>query len=352
MQKLQLEFPTVTDLVDYLERSQYETLIRPTVDSDTPIMTRHDLRTKCEPFINETQMVSRTSGSTGIPLVVPKNNLSVMWHSATNVRELKWRKWRLDLRMVAILARIKEDKLVGKVWLKKLDTMQNLQKFLEGVQPHYLYTYPSIIAMLDLSKLTELIDIRSVGEIGATSYTSEETGTIALQCPDNPAVYHIMENIIVEVDVTHGILITDLTNPLICRYAIGDHVELGTEACVCARTLQTITKIKGRVRNMLVLPNGDRIWPTIGEPKFLFVTNKIRRHQAVQKTLTDIELRLQVRECLTATEESDLLTLVRESIGYEHLIIRIVYVDDFPAGKFEAFKCEVSLSIVRDSLFF
>jgi phenylacetate-CoA ligase len=218
----------------------------------------------------------------------------------------------------------------------------SLQKFLEQVQPNYLYTYPSIIAMLDLSKLTELIDIRSVGEVGATSYSAEETGTIALECPDHKGIYHIMENIIVETDPAHGALITDLTNPLIRRYAIGDHVELGTGVCECGRTLSTITRIHGRVRNMLVLPTGDRIWPTIGEPKFLLVTNKIQRHQAAQKILGEIELRLQVREALTAIEESNLLNLVKENIGYEHLEIRIIYVDEFPVGKFEAFKCEIS----------
>lgn len=249
-----------------------------------------------------------------------------------------------DARMVAILAKFKEDRVIGNSYLKKLDTAQNLQRFLEQVQPNYLYTYPSIIAMLDLSKLPELEDIRSVGEIGATSYSAEEVGTIALQCPDNPSVYHIMENMIVETDLVHGVLITDLTNPLIRRYAIGDHVELGTELCGCGRTLPTITKIYGRVRDMLVLPNGHKIWPTIGEPKFLLVTDKIQRHQAVQKSLTEIEIRLQVRERLTETEESNLLVLIKSNIGYDndHFKIQIVYVDDFPVGKFRAFKCEIS----------
>jgi phenylacetate-coenzyme A ligase PaaK-like adenylate-forming protein len=330
------EFPSVNDLLLYLEKSQYNYI--PTINPIGNIMTKYDLQ---KINIDYNKPVSRTSGSTGIPVIVPKTQQSILWHMATNIRELQWRKWDMSLKRVAILAKIKEDTNNNNSFYKKLDPIQIIQKYLERIQPHYIYTYPSIIDNLDLTKLINLKDIKTVGEIGGTSYSCEEAGTIALQCPEYPQVYHIMENIIVETDQIYGILITDLTNPIINRYALGDIVELGTESCKCGRTLPTITKIYGRVRNMLILPNGDKVWPIVGEPQFLSITNKIIRHQTIQKTLYKLELRLLVRENLTETEELNLLNLVSKTIKCDHLTCDIMYVDDFGFGKFEAFKSEV-----------
>lgn len=336
MQNINLEFPTAPDLVEYLKKSQYAH--NPVIKPKGNITTKYDLQ---QINIDPLQPVCSTSGSTGVPLLIPKTPLSLLWHTATNVRELQWRKWNLNLIIVVILARNKETTIYGNIHYIKMDSNQNLQKYLEQVQPHYIYTYPTIVSELDLTKLTNLIDIKSTGETGGTNYSSEEAGTIALQCYEYPEVYHIMENIIVENDPNYGILVTDLTNPLINRYALGDVIELGNEPCKCGRTLPTITKIYGRLRNMLVLPNGDKIWPLIGEPRFRSITNKIIRHQAIQKTLNNIELRLQVSEKLTNIEESDLINLASSTLNYNHLSFTITYVDGFPNGKFEIFKSEV-----------
>ena len=43
------------------------------------------------------------------------------------------------------------------------------------------------------------------------------------------------------------------------------------------RSLATITKIYGRIRNMLVLPNGDRQWPTYGETHYMNISSKIEK---------------------------------------------------------------------------
>lgn len=339
MQNSNLEFfpnKQVNDLVKYLETSQYTHIN--TMVPKGPITTKHDLQ---KIKILPGQKISTTSGSTGHPVVIPKTPESMIWYEATNIRELVWRKWDLTKKCVSILARNKEDSVIGTIYNKKLDTIQNLQKYLEEIQPCYLYTYPTIIERLDLTKLTNLIDIKSVGETGGTNYSSEEAGTIALQCPEYPEVYHIMENIIVEPHPKYGILVTDLTNPIINRYVQGDIVELGIEPCKCGRTLPTIKKIYGRIRNMLVLPNGDRIWPLIGEPIFRTITNKIIRHQTIQKTLYNIELHLQVVEKLTDVEELKLIDLVLKTLNYDHLVCNIVYVDGFKEGKFEIFKCDV-----------
>lgn len=340
--KVQIKFDSIDKLVHYLDKSQYLVFDKSVINKD--IMTKQQLQKKTigqelEKNLYKGQAISCTSGSTGIPVIVPKTPESTMWHLATNIRDLKWRKWDLSKKRVAILARFGSDVVHNNVYLKKLDTIVNLQLYLNKIQPNYLFTYPSIVQMLDLSVLTELIDVRSVGENGATSYSCEEVGTIALQCPDYPEIYHIMENIIVEIDPIHGVLITDLSNNFIQKYAIGDVVELGKELCKCGRKLPTITKIYGRIRNMMILPNGDKIWPTIGEPLLRTVTDKILQHQAVQKSLYEIDLCLKVSLKLTSGEEDDLILLAKKILNQSHIIFKIVYVNSFPMGKFEAFKC-------------
>lgn len=335
MQNFDMAFQTLDELIQHLQTSQYTSLTRKIPSG--PITTKSDLQNiKIPP----NQPTSRTSGSTGTPLIIPKTVQSIMWHTATNIRELQWRNWDITKKIVVILARIKYDNVENNIYYKKLDTNKNLQIYLEHIQPYYLYTYPSIIKELDLSKLHNLIDIKSVGEIDGTNYSCEEAGTIALQCPEGNN-YHIMENIIVETHEEHGILITDLTNPIINRYALGDIIELGTDLCKCGRTLPIITKIYGRIRNMLLLPDNNKIWPTVGEPLFRTITDKIIKHQTIQRTLNDIELLLQVKEVLTNDEHDNLISLVLKSLGWSHLKCKIIYVDKFEDGKFEAFKSDL-----------
>jgi phenylacetate-CoA ligase len=256
-----------------------------------------------------------------------------------------WRKWILngENKLLTILARHKEDTIIGSAYVKKLAPIKVIQQYVDEIQPQYIFTYPSIIAQLDLTRLTNLKDIRSVGEIGATSYSCEEAGTIALTCPQNPDVYHIMENIVVESHPEHGAVITDLTNPVITRYVLGDQIQLcdPDEQCKCGRKLPMIRKIHGRVRNMLVLPDGDKIWPTIGEPLFTTVTNKILKHQAVQTSVNKVELHIKVSSRLTDEEHKKLLDLVNRSLQQPHIEVQLIYTNGFKPGKFEAFKCQV-----------
>ncbi len=343
----------VRELVRLLRQTQFidnrEERLRVLGLTDIPDLTSKPILFKSELQklkIPQGVPVSRTSGSTGTPVIVPKNKLSQLWYAGTIIRELMWRNWKNDSnhKLLTILARHKEDNTInGNTYIRKLAPIGVLQRHIDEIQPHYIFTYPSIIAQLDLSQQQNLIGVRTVGEIGATSYSCEEAGTIALKCPQNPQVYHIMEHIVVESDSQHGVLITDLTNPVITRYALGDIVDLASDSehCKCGRKLPMITQIQGRIRNMLKLPNGDKVWPTVGEPQFTTITDKILRHQAVQSDINRVELHLKVSSKLTDEEHNQLLELVQQSLGYDHITVSIVYINGFKPGKFEAFKCLV-----------
>lgn len=92
---------------------------------------------------------------------------------------------------------------------------------------------------------------------------------------------------------------------------------------------------------MFVLPNGDKIWPTVGEQRFIECTDKIIQHQIVQVNLMEIELRLHVKEQLSVEEEVKLIDLVEKSLRVDAWKYHINYVNGFAPGKFEVFRCEI-----------
>src|SRR3546814_12503103 len=73
------------------------------------------------------------------------------------------------------------------------------------------------------------------------------------------------------------------------RYEIGDFATVGA-ASPCGRGLPVLDRILGRVRNMLVTPDGQRIWPAFGTQTLVKVA-PIRQYQFVQLDRTTIEAR-------------------------------------------------------------
>jgi len=200
------------------------------------------------------------------------------------------------------------------------------------------------------------------------TYSSQEVGYIALQCPTCER-YHVQaENVFVEIlredgtSCSHGevgrVVVTTLHNyatPLI-RYAIGDYAEVG-EPCSCGRGLPVLNRILGRQRNMLVLPHGDQRWPVFDidlrnrEPRFLSV---VRQMQVVQRTLDQIDVSLVTARRLDNAEESSLRQHIESALGGAFRI-RLHYVASIPrshTGKFEDFRSDVGERVChgRDAL--
>ena len=304
------------------------------------VMGRRDLRnTKMSQGYYE----SKTSGSTGEPVVISKSFQDYVWFVASNIRDIRWRKWDVTKTIAHIKTSATEqayngwgiprniEPIQGLTYSNGYKPISELQEWLERVNPHYINCFPSIFKLLDTSKLSNFIDWKGTGEVGGTLYSSEECGVIALTCPDNPKVMHVMENHHVERDDDGGMIISTFTNDYIRRYKHGDHIEFGT--CTCGRGLQTLSEIKGRVRNMFVLPNGDKMWPLIGSLNF-YTDYGIKRYKAIQHKVDELELQI-ISDPLGEREES-LKTLVKEWIS-SPINVTITYVDEFPNYKFEEF---------------
>lgn len=359
-----------------------------------PIITKKDIQDAGEDFFAKlipkdclpTSDV-KTSGSTGEPLTIKTTMISSMFFSAYTMREHVWNKRHLDkkLKLSSIRANIHgyiEADTWGSIVSKFFDTgrmqamplttdIREQSRVLIEFQPNVLLTYPNNLRALcelwrDSYPLTELKYIRTIGETCSDTlrelvkevtgveivdiYSSQEIGTIALQCPDS-GLYHTMdENLIVEIlndndeECVEGeagrVVVTDLHNyasPMI-RYQIGDYATRGGK-CSCGRGLKTIEKILGRNRNLLVHPDGRKNWPLVGFYKFMNVT-KVRRFQFIQHDLENIELRIATDHEMTESEQEQFINIGHEFMGPEFKINIVHYLGDLPPnknGKYEDF---------------
>lgn len=332
-------------LYDHLEKSQWTHIPDFKSLEKYPITSKDDVRSM---KMDKHFYTTRTSGSTGEPLVLEKTYQDAVWYQAATARQFKWKGWDTSKTIGIIRAGVKQDIVddwgingmifpnQGKRYQTGILPISELQEWLEKNNPHYIYCLPSIFKEIDTTRISNFIDWQGTGELGGTIYSSEECGIIALQCPDNPSVMHVMENIILEVKEDESAIVTNLSNPYIKRYKHGDHLVMGE--CFCGRTLQTIKEIKGRVRNMLILPNGDKRWPLIGSLEY-YERFGIKRFKAVQTSINDLEIQI-ISDPLGEKEE-DLIRLVKEYIG-SPIDVTIKYVDDFPNYKFEEFISLVS----------
>lgn len=246
--------------------------------------------------------------------------------------------------------------------------------WLQQQQPDYLVSFPSNLMALAQHALDQgqslpnLLELRTVGETLSDEarqrltdafkapvvdiYTCEEAGYLALQCPQT-GNYHVQsENVLLEIVDDKGqpcaagqpgqVLITTLHNyatPLI-RYELGDIAEFG-DPCACGRGLPVVRRILGRNRNRLHLPNGNTVFPYLGEHGGIGRATGVKLHQfqCVQHSVNDIELKLVMDRPLASDETSKIVSLMQNNLGHP-FPIRCTLLKDIPRnanGKFEEF---------------
>jgi len=117
------------------------------------------------------------------------------------------------------------------------------------------------------------------------------------------------------------VVLTTLLNfasPLI-RYALGDYVAVG-HSCAWGRGLPVIRRVLGRERNLIILPDGRRHWPSFPEHDWMPIA-PIRQLQLVQKTPQSIEARIVAPRPLTEQEQVRLIDVLNASLGYPFLLL-------------------------------
>lgn len=369
-----------------------------------PVLTRAQVQSKAAslkagrlPLGHAHTGTVRTSGATGTAVAVPTTSVMRMMWFASALRDHYWNERDESGRVASI--RIFDDKakagwpdgIAFRDWgapvslLHRTGSAVGLSihtdpakqaEFLKRHRPDYLLTFPSNAAALAELALAGALDLPELKEIQLVSealdptvrsrierawgakvtdvYSAQEVGYIALQCPGHDH-YHVQaENVLVEVVDDDGrpcapggvgrVLVTALHNfamPLI-RYEIGDYAEVG-EDCACGRTLPVLRRILGRVRNMLVLPGGERRWPSLAAPFYRDIAPVVQ-HQIVQHDLQRVEARLVVERALTPAEEAALRDVIVERLGHP-FDVAFSYparIERDRSGKFEEFVSAVA----------
>jgi phenylacetate-CoA ligase len=329
---------------------------------------------------------NRTSGSTGEPVLVRRTAVNAMDWMATTMRDHLWHQRDFGQRLCMIRATVDAVALCKDwgppvSWLFKtgpllaIPTATDVSRQIDLIRefaPQVLLLYPNNLAamMRDAGELPSVRHILAVGESLSSDlreaahrqwnasvvdlYSSAELGTIALQCPVS-GLYHIMaENLILEVLKPDGsacavgemgrVVATDLRNyamPLI-RYDIGDFAEVGP-ACRCGRGLPTLSRVLGRERNLVLMPDGTRNWPYLGAVNFREIA-PILQFQFIQDGRESIELRLVVKRPLSLVEENELIAQVQTMLGFAFQVRLNYFAERIPLGpngKFEEFVCRV-----------
>lgn len=365
-----------------------------------PILTRKEvqgsfeaLRSRRVPKRHGKISEVTTSGSTGMPVKVLKTELALFFWRAFVLREHLWQRRDLSKTLAAIRVTAGSaaypDGARSKVWGNStgsvfatgpgvsLDISTKIHEQAEWLgrqEATYLLTQPSNLRALaeycaerEL-RFPTLRQVLTLGEVltpeareacreawdvaVADSYSSQEIGYLALQCPDHESLHVQSEGVLLEVLDEQGrpcapggigtVVVTPLHNfamPLL-RYALGDYAEVG-EPCACGRGLPVLRRVMGRVRNMLRLPNGARQWPTF--QRALRAAAGFSQAQVVQRSLEELEIRLVVEARLSEADEDQMKERLRELFGYPFRIA-VSYHDEIrrsKSGKFEDFLSEV-----------
>jgi len=329
-----------------------------------------------------------SSGSTGEPVVVRRTEYNHLLFQAMTIRLHLWHGLGAGLRYCASRASLPEVIATdtwagppGQFWptgamlqIPNNVPISRQAELIANFAPDILLIYPSnIIAIAQhletrgtrpfrprqIRTTSETLSSHDRATIKATwqcpvvdLYSSTETGYVALQCPDSD-LYHVMwETHLVEILREDGtpckdreigrIVITDLNNfatPMV-RYAIGDYAEAGP-LCPCGRGMQTLRRIVGRERNLILMPDGSRHWPLTGRSRYREVA-PVLQYQMIQHDREGIEVRLVVDRPLSDNEEQQLKKIMLAALGHPFQLNFVYFEDRLPTGqngKLEEFLC-------------
>lgn len=335
-----------------------------------------------------------TSGSTGQPIRAIRTDLAMLFWEAFTQRDHLWHD-RDRHQKLAVIRHAEPGKdpypqgTIARNWgsenraayatgpcvaLNITCPLEQQAEWLQRHDPGYLLTFPSHALRLaehfraNGLQLANLRQVQAIAEVVTRAvreacgeawgvpvvdtYSTRETGYLALQCPEHEHLHVQSEGALLEVLGEQGrdcgpgqigrVVVTPLHNfamPLV-RYDIGDYAEVG-EACPCGRGLPVLRRILGRSQNTIVLPSGERCWTLLssGDIGELYAVAPVRQYQFVQTDREHIEARLVVSRPLMAAEEDGVRQWLQRRLGYP-FIVSLVYVEEIPrspGGKFHDF---------------
>jgi phenylacetate-CoA ligase len=321
---------------------------------------------------NRWLLKSRTSGSTGHPLV-HYHSRSPSYGAACQLRAYMWYGWspgdtiatsHPEFHRSSLMRAIRnvENNLVGRITLQRDpfndEIISRYLHILDRVRPTVFENAPSVLCEFARVGRSRNISIHGPRVIVTSNevllphqreeissyfqaevfdlYGSSEVNSIAFECPTHKGLHVAADHVILEDDPDAGVVLTDLDNstmPFI-RYAIGDAAVFHTEPCVCGRASPLISHILGRRAEVIRGPNGNRVFSQF------FSNNLLEQHwieryglsqfQVVQERLDFIRVRAIVTKRPSGRDEELFTNEVRNSLG--DVEISYEYVSDIPVG--------------------
>lgn len=354
-----------------------------------PVLTRADLQehgTALDPWerpqghgdLDEV----RSSGSTGRPVAVRRTALTRLWWEALTLREHLWHRRCVSGRL-AVLRAVADgvaDPPKGKDFggwgvplarvmhtgtshmMSARASIDVVAAWIQRLEPHDLLLYPSALrGLLDHwsthGGAPQLRSLRTYGEVMPPSlaerahaqlgvgvsdtYSSQECGVLAFQCPEEGA-YHVASAGVeleilrddgspCEVGEVGRVVVTTLQNfaTALIRYDIGDYASFGPP-CACGRPQPVLEQILGRQRNLLTLPDGRQVWPLFADFRFHEVA-AVRQWQVARVEEHALELRLVLDAPLSDAQGAALGEILTDRLGWP-FEVRCVRVEAIPRG--------------------
>ncbi len=363
--------------------------IDPAAFARLPLLTRRDIQLHGQALMSQKLpsghghlVEHKSGGSTGEPVRVFGTQLDTAFWLAQTLRDHLWHRRDFAGKLCAIRSRVNDVELRGwgpatdAIFVTGPSALLNIRtdpaqqlKWLQQQNPDYLLSHPTNLrelARLSIKsgvKLPQLRQVRTFGETlskdlralcreawGTTVadvYSAEEVGYIALQCPEHEHYHLQSEHLLIEILDDAGlpcspgaigrVVVTTLHNfamPLI-RYALGDYAEVG-EPCDCGRGLPVLARILGRSRNMLVLPDGRRLWPSTPVIRYSGIA-PIQQLQIVQHARGAVEARFVAERTLLPDEERAMITAIHDALGFPFSVtlLPVAEIPRPPSMKYE-----------------
>ena len=323
----------------------------------------------------------QTSGSSGVPLRILKDYPCEGLGQASYYQGLSWYSYDLGDPIVNLWGRrpvLTRRQEIGRVKNRLTNifelnahsmndaTIRDYIKKIFKIKPKVLYGYVSSIELV--CNYMKEHGLRSYIPIVVTTaetlvgfqrnlisstlarevydqYGCSEITSVAFECPSHTCL-HVMPKVILEIvgeqdqkcaaGESGRIVLTDLTNykmPFL-RYEVGDiatSVE-DVDSCICGKKLESIKNIEGRISDIIVGPNGNRVhgefFSALFESSGFAEVHGLKQFQVIQKTTDSLLIRLNISITPTDKTLAYLDNLIKEHLG--SVEIHYEFLSDIP----------------------
>lgn len=347
-----------------------------------PIHDKKSLRSLSDKITSDTDLkysARKTSGSSGTPFRFSKDRIASAYMDAVMYDAYGWhgirigdrqaRLWGLPLDLKGRYFTVLKDIMLNRRRLSSFDlsmeTVGDYFKTLLSFKPAFLYGL--VNAVCEFGRLAKEVGydpadlglkaVITTGEMLfphqraflndsfktriVNEYGCSECGIIAFECEKGSL--HIMNyNLIAEIvkqgtneiappDTIGELVITELharKYPFI-RYRNGDMASLSQQSCGCGLHSPVLKSVEGRVSDLIVLPDGRKVAPTLlaySMPVY------VRKFKGIQDKQFNLKIRLVVDQESCPPDDSLLLKELKTEFG-ESISITVERVEDIPVEK-------------------